>query len=394
LNNSEVLNLKKFIKRKRSLIRRNREMIMLFKNIMIILGVVLAGALGVLLFEYKADGNKILDFFDAIWWSLVTITTVGYGDVYPVTFWGRIIGIVFIILGFIAFSTFTAFIASTFIDKKIKESKGLGNIKEKNHIMICGWNNSAHRILDLIMKIKGKEIPTIILVNELDEGFIPSLQNKYNQLDLKFIKGDFTNQEILQKGNLKEAKHLIFLYDESLPIGSPSDERTIIASHNISYLKLKGKITLQLKDRKYLPNIRHEKIQNVVIFDEVGGNLLANSTLNPSVPDFIQEALKFDNDKGFRELSISSEFIGKTFQELSMNLKEKKNLILLGIVSIQPEFSIEEVLSDDTSNIDQFIKRQFELSGKKLKKEDARNYIKIKPAEDYVIQATDKAIVL
>jgi len=198
----------------------------------------------------------------------------------------------------------------------------------------------------------------------------------------------------LQKGNLKEAKHLIFLYDESLPIGSPSDERTIIASHNISYLKLKGKITLQLKDRKYLPNIRHEKIQNVVIFDEVGGNLLANSTLNPSVPDFIQEALKFDNDKGFRELSISSEFIGKTFQELSMNLKEKKNLILLGIVSIQPEFSIEEVLSDDTSNIDQFIKRQFELSGKKLKKEDARNYIKIKPAEDYVIQATDKAIVL
>ncbi|MFC1887443.1 potassium channel family protein [Candidatus Cloacimonadota bacterium] len=376
---------------------RNRDILLLLKNILIIIFVILAGALGVLFFEYKANvvgDNVIKDFFDAIWWSLVTITTVGYGDLYPVTFWGRIIGIVFILLGFIAFSTFTAFIASTFIDKKIKESKGLGNIKGKNHIMICGWNNSAYRILDLIMKIRGKEVPTVILVNEMDEGFINSLHNRYNQLDIKFIKGDFTNQEIFQKGSLKDAKHLIFLYDESLPHGTPSDERTIIAAHNISYLKIKGKITLQLKDRKYLPNIRREKIQNVVIFDEVGGNLLATSTLNPSVPDFIQEALKFDDDKGFRETDIPSEFYGKTYRELFDNFREKKDLILLGIVSIQPEFSIEEVLSDDTSSIDQFIKRQFELSGRKLKKEDAKNYIKIKPADDYVIQSTDKAIVL
>lgn len=389
--------MKKFIARKRRLLIRNRDLLLLLKNIFIIACVVLAGALGVLFFEYKADvggDNVIKDFFDAIWWSLVTITTVGYGDLYPVTFWGRIIGILFILLGFMAFSTFTAFVASTFIDKKIKESKGLGNIKGKNHIMICGWNNSAYRILDLIMKIRGKEVPTVVLVNEKDEGFINSLHNRYNQLDIKFIKGDFTNQDIFQKGSLKEAKHLIFLYDESLPQGTPSDERTIIAAHNISYLKIKGKITLQLKDRKYLPNIRREKVQNVIIFDEVGGNLLANSTLNPSVPDFIQEALKFEDDKGFREIDIPGEFFGKTYLELFEYLREKKDLILLGIVSVQPEFSIEEVLSDDTSSIDQFIKRQFEISGRKLKKEDSKNYIKIKPAGDYVIQSTDKAIVL
>jgi voltage-gated potassium channel len=389
--------LKKFLNQRRLILIRNRDMLLLLKNVLIILCVVLAGALGVLFFEYKADlggDNVIKNFFDAIWWSLVTITTVGYGDLYPVTFWGRIIGIIFILLGFIAFSTFTAFIASTFIDKKIKESKGLGNIKGKNHIMICGWNNSAYRILDLIMKIKGKDVPTVILVNEKDEGFINSMHNRYNQLDLKFIKGDFTNQDIFQKGSLKEAKHLIFLYDESQPQGTPSDERTIIAAHNISYMKIKGRITLQLKDRKYLPNIRREKIQNVVIFDEVGGNLLANSTFNPSVPDFIQEALKFEDGKGFKEIDIPSEFYGKTYRELFDNLREKQENILLGIVSIQPEFSIDEILSDDTSNIDQFIKRQFELSGRKLKKDEAKNYIKIKPADDYVIQSSDKAIVI
>lgn len=379
-------------KKRRFKIDRNLEIVI--RSLFLIILVILAGALGVLLFEYKAAGNSIRSFFDAIWWSLVTITTVGYGDLVPVTFWGRIIGIVFILLGFTVFSTFTAFIASNFIDKKIKERKGLSDIKEKNHIMICGWNNSARKILDFLSRQPGKDIPRIVLVNDLEEGNISSVQNNYPDLEIKFIKGDFTNQEILLKGNVTDARHIILLFDESHPGTAPSDERTIIAAHNINYLKLKGKISLQLREKKYLPNIRREKIQNVVIFDDVGGNLLANSTLNPSVPDFIQEVLKCNENKGFKEVDIPGEFVGRKFMELFSHFKEKQQLILLGIVSVQPEFSIEKILSDDTSNIDQFIKRQFELSGKKLQVEDQKSHIKIKPEDDYLIQENDKAIVL
>lgn len=375
-------------------INQNRHIIQLAKNILIICLVVLAGAVSVLMFEYKGSGSSIKDFFDAIWWALVTITTVGYGDLVPVTFWGRIIGIIFIFLGFTIFSTFTAFIASSFIDKKIKERKGLSTIKEKNHILICGWNNSSRKIFDFIGRLDPGMIPNIVLVNELDEDSISTLKNHYPDIEIKFIKGDFTNQEILAKGNVKEASHIILLYDESKPNSSPSDERTIIAAHNIIYHKTKGKITLQLKDEKYLPNIRREKIQNVVIFDDIGGNILANSTLNPTVPDFIQEVLRFKDGKGLKEVDIPDEFVSKTFEELSIFMKEEKGHILLGIVSVYPEFSIEKVVSDDTSNIDQFIKRQFEISGKKFKVEDSKSHIKIKPDDDYIIQETDKAIVL
>ncbi len=254
--------------------------------------VILVGAIAVLAVEYNNPDSVIKDFFDAIWWSLVTITTVGYGDLVPKTFWGRIIGIVFIFLGFTLFSTFTAFVASNFIDKKIKERKGLNKIIDKNHILICGWNNSAKKILDFISKLDPTEIPNTVLVNELTEDDFSSLQNNYPDLQLKFIKGDFTNQEILLKANIKEAKNIILLFDKSKANSSPSDERTIIASHNISYMKLKGKISIQLQDEKYLPNIRREKISNVVIYDNLGGNLLANSAINPSIPDFVQEVLK------------------------------------------------------------------------------------------------------
>ena len=369
---------------------RDRNLMRLFKYGLIILLVTAIGAIGVFLFEFR-QGN-IKNPFDAVWWALVTITTVGYGDLVPITFWGRIIGIIFILMGFILFSIFTAFIASSFIDRKIKEGRGMSNIKNIQHILICGWNNSVYKILDFLKKVNNQH--PIVLLNELDESRISTIINHYPQLDIKFISGDYTNQEILAKANAKNAVHIILLYDESKPNTPPSDERTIIAAHNLSFMKIKGKVSLQLKDEKYEQNIRRQDIQNIVIFDEIGGFMLATSTLNPTVPEFIQQALNFKEGKGFLELEIPSEFVNKTFAELFDYFKEKKNYILLGIVTAQPEFSIDNVLSDDTSAIDQFIKRQFELSKKKMHLEENKNLIKIKPDPNYIIQETDKAIVI
>ncbi len=374
-------------------LNQNRNYIQLLKSIFIISLIILAGAIGIMAVELKALDSNIHNFFDALWWALVTITTVGYGDIVPTTFWGRIIGIIFIFMGFIIFSTFTAFIASTFVDRKIKEMKGLNKIKFKNHIIICGWNNSAHKMLEFLNSKSEKFTPDIVLVNELEEGDFSTLQNHFPGLQPGFIKGDFTNQDIINKANIKEAEHVIILYDESKPNTPPSDERTIIAAHNIAYMTSKAKISLQLQDEKYLSNLREDKIKNVIIYNNLGGTLLAQSTLNPSIPDFMQEILNNNQGYSFAEKSIPQEFIQQEYRLLKEYF-QKQNLILLGIVSIAPKVSIEKLVSDDTSNIDQFIKQQFELSGKKLKDEKVKSNIKIKPEDDYLIQETDRAIVL
>ncbi|MBC8385478.1 MAG: two pore domain potassium channel family protein, partial [Candidatus Cloacimonetes bacterium] len=163
----------------------------MIKYSLIIFLVIITGAVVILLFEYKNTDSNIKNVFDAIWWSLVTITTVGYGDLVPITFWGRIIGIIFILMGFILFSIFTAFIASSFIDRKIKEGRGMSNIKEKQHILVCGWNSSVLKILDFLKKVDPKEKNPIVLLNELDEGRISTIINHYPQLEIKFISGDY-----------------------------------------------------------------------------------------------------------------------------------------------------------------------------------------------------------
>lgn len=58
---------------------------------------------------------------DALWWTMETITSVGYGDKYPVTDWGRVIGSILMVSGTIIFASYTAYIASLFVKNMKKD---------------------------------------------------------------------------------------------------------------------------------------------------------------------------------------------------------------------------------------------------------------------------------
>ena len=78
---------------------------------------VIFSSIAILQFEKDVNSN-IKTAEDAIWWSYVTITTVGYGDKFPITTEGRIIGAVLMTMGVGIFGTFTALVSSWFIEKK------------------------------------------------------------------------------------------------------------------------------------------------------------------------------------------------------------------------------------------------------------------------------------
>ena len=76
---------------------------------------VLNGAVIVYLFERHAPGSNIHTLGDAVWWALVTVTTVGYGDFYPVTIWGRITACFIMGTGLLTLAVLTAQVASSFV---------------------------------------------------------------------------------------------------------------------------------------------------------------------------------------------------------------------------------------------------------------------------------------
>lgn len=76
------------------------------------------GGLSILWAEGQSENANIKTPSDAIWWIVVTITTVGYGDRYPVTNWGRFVGVIVMITGIGVFGTLTGFLANAFLEPK------------------------------------------------------------------------------------------------------------------------------------------------------------------------------------------------------------------------------------------------------------------------------------
>lgn len=86
--------------------------------------IIIFSSIAILQVEHHPNSN-IITAEDALWWSYVTITTVGYGDLYPVTTEGRIIAAFLMTTGVGLFGTFTAYVSSLFvISQKKEEDKG------------------------------------------------------------------------------------------------------------------------------------------------------------------------------------------------------------------------------------------------------------------------------
>ncbi len=102
----------------------------LFRVLLAACATLLLGAWLVLIFEENAKGSNIHSYPEALWWAIVTVTTVGYGDRYPVSAGGRVVAAVLMLVGIGLIGVLTATVASVFIKEHTDANKEQIN---KNH---------------------------------------------------------------------------------------------------------------------------------------------------------------------------------------------------------------------------------------------------------------------
>jgi len=328
-----------------------------FSLILALAVILLLGAIGFSLVE-PAEGPWYARFARAVWWGMVTLTTVGYGDVVPVTFMGRLVGVSLMVIGFISLSLVTATVASVFIERKFRQERGLEAVKAAQHILILGWPEDAEALLDQLLKRLPPAIP-VVLINKAPPEQMDAIRERYPQHGVFYLRGDYSREEILLKANLREAIKAIILADRQPgETAAQVDQRTLFTALTLKALHTKIRIMAELlrpENRSYLERAGAEE---VLIRGQYDSSLLAGAITSPALFRIYTSLLVGDGNTLW-EVAVPSRFYGRPVKELSAYLQEQQQGILIGVYTEGRALSLEDLLSDEPSAIDDFIRRKF-----------------------------------
>jgi voltage-gated potassium channel len=328
-----------------------------FGLILALVVILLVGSIGFSLVE-PAEGEWWTRFGRALWWGMVTLTTVGYGDVVPVTFLGRLVGVTLMVIGFLSLSLVTATVASVFIERKFRQEKGLEAVKATQHILILGWPEDAEALLDQLLKRLPLTV-ALVLINKAPPEQMDAIKERYPQNAVFYLRGDYSREEILLKANVRGAFKAIILADRQPgETAAQVDQRTLFTALTLKALHAKIRIMGELlrpENRTYLERAGAE---DVLIRGQYDSSLLAGAIASPALFR-VYTSLLIGDGQGLWDVEVPSSFHGRPLSELSAYLQEYHQGILIGIYTEGKSVSLEDLLSEEPSPIDDFIRRKF-----------------------------------
>ena len=161
----------------------------IISSLFIVLILMLASSLCMYSVEHKAQPTVFRNAFSGIWWSMSTLLTVGYGDIYPVTTLGRVMAICIAYLGVGAVAIPTGIISAGFVEQYQRKSS-LSNLKNADIKQIAEIFVDKRYAGKSIEEVEEQEQLTIFLILREDLSILPQKDTLLKQGDIIIIRAE------------------------------------------------------------------------------------------------------------------------------------------------------------------------------------------------------------
>lgn len=255
-----------------------------FKVAVAVLAILCYSTSGYMFFEIEAKPD--LGWADAVWWSFVTMTTVGYGDFFPETPGGRfLVGLPTMIFGISILGYLLSAVATRLIEAKSKELKGMKQITDRDHILLVHFSNLewVEQLIDELKTDPSTAEKTIVLVDaDLDE--IPP---ELDERNVRFVRGHPARKKTLELANAAEASHAIILSkDRKDP---RSDDLSLAVAMSIERLHPDVHTVAEAVQPESIEILRRTGCDSVVCASKFSTSLLVQELLDPGVQQVVAE---------------------------------------------------------------------------------------------------------
>ncbi|GAE33317.1 potassium channel family protein [Halalkalibacter akibai] len=273
--------------------------------------------------------------FIGLWWVMTTITTTGFGDFVPLTFAGRVFGIILYMIGIGLIGIVIGKIVESFgIYQRLKE-EGKLRYKGNNHFVIIGWSKKAEKTIhEISISTPNAEI---VLIDSFSKA--PNSNEKF-----VYIQGDPTDEHVIEMASISKAKSvLIFASDQTLDPVSKDGKSLLIASTIEGFAK-KKKVNIytivEIVKEKHVPNFKHANVDEFVLSNEAFSDLMAKAALHQGSTKLFMQLLSREYGANVWEIGLKSSW--QTYNDAYEDLKKAGATL----ISDHKDFGIIKRLSD------------------------------------------------
>ncbi|MEA2520010.1 MAG: voltage-gated potassium channel [Chloroflexota bacterium] len=250
-------------------------------------------------------------------WGIQTI--LGQGDSSFVTSpVGWVVGWFFSLFGVAIIGTLTGALVALVIDFLLKEGQGLGASGYRDHIVVCGWNQTAR---DLIDELRGDEYRArVVVLAEADKN--PAGEGVY------FVNGDSTDTAALERAGIREANAALIFPAVAT---NEADMHSILTIMAIESLAPEVRTVAEVNNPAHVEHFRRARVDEILVTSRLASRLLARSALYPGLTELVTDIVSGGDGSELYRVTLPDDDIGLSIDDVSRHLRADHRATLLAV---------------------------------------------------------------